>query len=62
MSAIACIGVEFLEPADHSGAQARIWFLDAAGQAGRPCRLVPATIAELRGQELQRFFRQGCGL
>jgi len=31
MSAIACIGVEFLEPADHPGAQARIWFLDATG-------------------------------
>ena len=32
MAAIACIGVEFLEPAEHPGAQARIWFLDATGQ------------------------------
>jgi hypothetical protein len=36
--AIACVGVEFLEPADHPGAQARIWFLNATGQAVRPCR------------------------
>ncbi len=62
MAAIACIGVEFIEPADRPGAQARIGFLDAAGQAVRPCRLVPAPIAALRGQQLQRFFGQGCGL
>lgn len=62
MSAISCIGVEFLEPADHLGAQARIWFLDATGQVVRPCRLVPAPIAKLRGQQLQRFFGGECSL
>lgn len=62
MATIACIGVEFLEPADHPGAQARIWFLDATGQAVRPCRLVPAPIAKLRGYQLQRFFGGECSL
>ena len=62
MAAIACIGVEFLEPAEHPGAKARIWFLDATGQAVRPCRLVPAPIAKLRGQQLQRFFGGECSL
>ena len=62
MSAIACIGVEFLEPADHPGAQARIWFLDATGKAVRPCRLVPAPIAKLRGRQLQRFYGGECSL
>jgi hypothetical protein len=45
MASIACIGVEFLAPADRPGVQARIWFLDASGQAVRPCRQVPAQIA-----------------
>jgi len=60
MASIAYIGVEFLAPADRPGAQARIWFLDATGQAVRPCRLVPAPIAKLRGQQLQRFFGGEC--
>jgi hypothetical protein len=62
MASIACIGVEFLAPADRPGAQARIWFLDGPGQAVRPCRLVPAQIAELRGLQLERFFGGECSL
>ncbi len=62
MAAIACIGVEFLKPADHPGAQTRICFLDATCRAVRPCRLVPAPIAELHGQQMQRFFGEVCGL
>jgi hypothetical protein len=51
-SGICSIGIES-SPAGLDPAWVRIWFLDGAAQPVRPCRLVPAVVAQRRGLELQ---------
>jgi hypothetical protein len=51
-SGICSIGIES-SPAGLHPAWVRIWFLDGAAQPVRPCRLVPAVVAQRRGLELQ---------
>jgi hypothetical protein len=51
-SGICSIGIES-SPAGLDPAWVWIWFLDGAAKPVRPCRLVPAVVAQRRGLELQ---------
>jgi hypothetical protein len=51
-SSISSVGIEHHPPGFDSG-WARIWFLDAAAQPVRSCRLVPVPSAQQRALELQ---------
>ena len=51
-SSISSVGIEH-HPPGLDPAWARIWFLDAAAQPVRSCRLVPLSSAQQRALELQ---------
>jgi hypothetical protein len=51
-SSISSVGIEHHPPGLDSG-WARIWFLNAAAQPVRSCRLVPVSSAQQRALELQ---------